>query len=115
AARDAYLVVLATAQERSTGWLARLNLLTAVGPAGDRAAVERYRQELTDAALPPGLGFGFWNQLGTAYAALGDVEAAEAALTRAVAVARKHKLHGREFEAERQIAQLAESRSVSSR
>ncbi len=115
AARDAYLVVLATAQEQSTRWLAMLNLLTVVGPAGDRAAVERYRQELMDAALPPGLEFAFWNQLGTAYAALGDVEAAEAALTRAVAIAREHRLHGREFEAERQMAQLAESRSVGSR
>lgn len=109
AARDAYMVVLATAQEQATRWLAMVNLLAVVGRAGDRAAVERYRRELTSASLPPGLEYGFWSQLGAAYVSLGENDEAGSALAMAVAVARKHGLHGREFEAEREIAELSGS------
>lgn len=115
AARDAYLVVLATAQEQTIRWVAMTNLLELAGRQSDRAAVEEYRQRLAMAALPPALEFAFWSQLGHAHVHLGDVPAAQAAFTTALRAAESHGLHGRVFETERRLAELAHGPPVAAR
>ena len=52
-ARDAYLVLVATAQDQYVRWTAGLNLMEIAGRQGVEPLFDRYRRDFKDAELPP--------------------------------------------------------------
>src|SRR5205814_873421 len=64
AARDAYLVISATAQEQYSRWLATLNLMDIASHTGAEVLFEQYRRQLIAEKLPPYLATGFQLVLG---------------------------------------------------
>ena len=53
AARDAYLIVEATAQEQYQRWMASINLMELAARRGSMPLFERYRRSLATVAFPP--------------------------------------------------------------
>jgi tetratricopeptide (TPR) repeat protein len=106
AARDAFLILLATAQEQYTRWLATVNLMDLAALDGVEVAFEQYRRELAAAALPADLAASSQLVAGQGYRLLGRTTAARRALTRAAELAEQHQLHRVSFEAEEALAAL---------
>jgi hypothetical protein len=113
AARDALLVLAATAQEQYARWSATINLLNVA--VADRAepVFEQYRRELADAALPPFLRAEYHLHVGRGHWMFGDAAAAHGELTKAVQIASQHELHQLAFLAEQALAQLGRSERAS--
>ena len=88
AARDAYLVLEATAQEQYQRWFASMNLMEIAAREGSMPMFERYRRTLVGAALPPALEAQFRLQAAESYEALAqpDEAAHEAERAREIAV-----------------------------
>jgi tetratricopeptide (TPR) repeat protein len=106
AARDAYLVLSATAQEQYTRWTAMINLMEIAGRSGAETQFEQYRRELVGQALPPLLHTGMELSLGLGYRQFGQPAKARVHLERAVAMAGEHGLNQFLFEAEEALFQL---------
>jgi len=106
AARDAYLVLSATAQEQYTRWVATLNLLDVAAQSGAETLFEQYRRQLRNEQLPPFFATAFELTLGTGYRRFGDLAKARPHLQRAVAMAGEHGLNQFLFEAEEALYQL---------
>jgi tetratricopeptide (TPR) repeat protein len=106
AARDAYLVLSATAQEAYMRWAATINLLEIASLTGMEPLFEQYRRELTGLSLPPYLATGFELSVGQGYRRFGNVEKARPYLRRARALAGEHGLHQYLSEAEEALLQL---------
>jgi tetratricopeptide (TPR) repeat protein len=106
AARDAFLILLATAQEQYTRWLAAVNLMELAALDGIEVVFEQYRRELASAALPADLAASSQLVAGQGYRLLGRTTAARRALTRAAALAGEHQLHRISFEAEQSLEEL---------
>jgi len=106
AARDAYLVLAATAQEQYIRWLATVQLLGI--SADDRISpiFERYRRELGDSDLPPALAVDFQHQTGRGYRLFGDRQTATVWLQRALATAQRFQLNQESFAIEAEIERL---------
>jgi len=87
AARDANLMLAASAQENYTRWVAMLNLLE--GAAFDRkeTVFEQYRRELAQEKMPAVLMADFEYYLGQGYRMFGHDARAETWLSRAIATA----------------------------
>lgn len=99
AARDAYLIVEATAQEQYTRWLASINLMDLAAQEGAMPVFERYRRTLTTLPFPPALRAKFHLQTAEGYQALLEPEAAVQAGRRARALAEEFGFHQVAFEA----------------
>ncbi|HEY0969528.1 MAG TPA: hypothetical protein VGE02_00985 [Gemmatimonadales bacterium] len=99
AARDALLVLSATAQERYTRWLAQVNLLELAALDGAELVFEQHRRELMAADLPMDLAVSFQLNLGEGYRRFGREGAARRALTCAMELAETHGLHQLAFDA----------------
>lgn len=106
AARDAYLVLSATAQELYTRWAATINLLEISAHTGAEMLFEAYHRQLAGAKLPPYLATAFEVSLGTGYQRLGDLTRARVHLERAMAMAGEHGLNQYLFEAEEALLEL---------
>ena len=106
AARDAYLVLSATAQEQYTRWTATINLLDVSSQTGMQMLFELYRRQLSDVQLPPFLAMAFELNVGLGYRRFGEFEKARAFLERAMALASRHGLNQYLFEAEEALLQL---------
>lgn len=106
AARDAFLVLAATAQEQYVRWTATLNLLELSVLDTNEPRFESYRRELATVELPANLEVAYHLQTGKGYSAFGRWERAERALTRAVELAAKHRLNQLLFSAEESLRQL---------
>lgn len=106
AARDAHLVLAATAQEQYSRWTATLNLLELAVLDRREPVFEQYRRELTDATLPPVLEVDYHLYVGEGYRIFGNLDAARAALTLALHIATAHKLNQRAFRAEEALRSL---------
>lgn len=85
AARDAHLVLSATALDVRVRWLSTVNLLVLAAADGARHAFEDYRRQLDSAPLPAELRSRYFLTLGEGYELLGDLSNARAALLRAIA------------------------------
>lgn len=109
AARDALVVLAATAQEQYIRWAATVNLLEVASRERCEPVFEQYRRELADASLPVSLEASYYLAVGKGYAGFGRVESARAALGKAIDIAVKHKLHQINHEAEAELQQLERS------
>jgi len=112
AARDAHLVLAATAQEQHTRWAATLNLLEGASLDGAELVFEQYRRQLEAEPLPADLESTFALFVGRGYARFGRIEAARAALRRAATLAARYGFHQLTFEAGEAIARLGEARKA---
>jgi tetratricopeptide (TPR) repeat protein len=106
AARDAYLVLSATAQEQYMRWTATLNLLELSSHSNAEMHFEHYRRQLLGQTLPPYLATAFELTLGTGYQRFGDLPKAQLHLKRAIAMAGEHGINQFLFEAEEALYQL---------
>ena len=106
AARDALLVLAATAQEQFSRWSASLLLLEIAALDGRETVFDQYRRELASAPLPTFLEAEFHLYTGRSYQHLDRPEAARAALKRAVEVATRYQYNQILFMAEQQLREL---------
>jgi tetratricopeptide (TPR) repeat protein len=92
AARDAYLVVAATAQEQYTRWAAMINLLDLAADERREPVFEQYRRELEDVLLPPTLATYYYYFVANGHRVFDRPLLAKAAIERAIELATENKL-----------------------
>jgi hypothetical protein len=114
AARDANLVLAATAQEQYTRWVATINLLEIAAVDQMEPAFEQYRRELADAALPVALRVHYHYYVAVGYQMFGRQDDARVEFERALAIANANKLHQLAMNAEQALASVESSRKRSS-
>ncbi|HEU4995629.1 MAG TPA: hypothetical protein VFT29_12465 [Gemmatimonadaceae bacterium] len=100
AARDAYLILVATAQEQYMRWVATLNLLELTASEGEELLFEQYRRSIELGALPTELKAQYWLQSGTGYELLGKHTEARTFLEKALTFAEENELFQVVFQAE---------------
>ena len=105
-ARDAYLVLSATAQEQYTRWAANLNLLEIAALTGVSSLFDVYARQLRGHQLPPYMATAFELTLGSGYHRFGDLAAARHHLERAMAMAGEHGFNQYLFDAEEALLKL---------
>lgn len=106
AARDAFLVLAATAQEQYSRWASTLNLMEIAALDRCEPAFEQYRRELEAAALPPQLEAEYHMKAGKGYDIFGQSDAARMFVERAIEVASAHQLHQIAFKAAECLREL---------
>ena len=109
AARDAHLVLAATAQELHVRWLATINLMEIAFLDGREPVFEQYRRELADAELTPMLGAYYHLYVGRGMQMFGRTEGARREMGRALEIAERHRLNKILFEIERSLQALERS------
>ncbi|HUO51850.1 MAG TPA: hypothetical protein VMT93_04985 [Gemmatimonadaceae bacterium] len=112
AARDANLVLAATAQEQFTRWQATINLMEIAASDRYEPVFEQYRRELAPAALPPTLSAWYYLYMGQGYRVFDRTEQAKAALERALALAEEHRINQVVFLAENALSDLRDGARV---
>jgi tetratricopeptide (TPR) repeat protein len=100
AARDAFLVVAATAHEQYMRWTATINLLDVSVHDRREPLFEQYRRDLESASLPPALATYYYMYVAEGYRAFDQLSLATAAITRAIDIATANQLGQARFEAE---------------
>jgi tetratricopeptide (TPR) repeat protein len=100
AARDAFLVVAATAQEQYMRWTATINLLDVAAHERREPLFEQYRRDLEHAALPPALATYYYIYVAQGYRAFDQLSLATAAITCAIELATSNQLGQARYEAE---------------
>lgn len=106
AARDAYVIIQATAQEQYQRWVATINLMEIAATDGSAPLFERYRRSLADVQLPPALEAEYHLHAGTGYELLGEASAARDALERARALAEDFGFHQIAFKSQEALARV---------
>jgi hypothetical protein len=104
AARDAFSILAATAQEQYQRWVATINLMELAAEEGVSLQFERFRQQLAGAKLPPLLRTQFELHVGRGYQTFGEYSSARTWLERAARSASSHSLNQFLFEAESALA-----------
>jgi hypothetical protein len=107
AARDAYLIIEATAQEQYHRWAASINLMELAAREGSMPLFERYRRTLAGLPFAPAQMAQFHLQTAESYEALANFDAATAAGMQAQAVAEEYGFNQTLFEAEALIARVS--------
>ncbi len=115
AARDAFLVLVATSADQFVRWSASIQLMAIAAADGVGPMFERYRQELAGQTLPTVLGAEFELETGRGYLALGHFEEATTWLTAAVSTANANGLYQLVFEAESELVQAKQARAIEER
>ncbi|MGH7647299.1 MAG: hypothetical protein ACREND_04230 [Gemmatimonadaceae bacterium] len=115
AARDANLMLAATAVEQHTRWVATINLLEIAARDHRQPVFEQYRRELADAVLPATLAAYFEFYTGQGYRTFDRVEQAETWLERAVATASSHQISEVLIKAEQSLAEVREGLALQAR
>lgn len=110
AARDAFLVVAATAQEQYLRWTATINLLDVAVHEHREPLFEQYRRDLEGASLPPGLATYYFIYMAKGYRAFDQPTLAKAAISRALEMATSNRLGQALFEAEELAEELDRQR-----
>jgi tetratricopeptide (TPR) repeat protein len=100
AARDAFLVVAATAQEQYLRWTAAINLLDVAVHEHRQPLFEQYRRDLEGESLPPGLAAYYFIYVAQGYRTFDQVPLARIAISRAIELAIANRLGQVRFEAE---------------
>lgn len=106
AARDANLVLAATAQEQYTRWVAMINLLELAAIDRMEPAFEQYRRELADAPIPASLATYYHLYVGKGYKAFGKYELAAASFEMALTIASSNGLNEMIIRAEESLRDL---------
>jgi tetratricopeptide (TPR) repeat protein len=106
AARDANLVLAATAQEQYTRWVAMINLLELAAIDRMEPVFEQYRRELADAPIPASLATYYHLYVGKGYKAFGKYELAAASFELALSIATRNKLNEMIIRAEESLRDL---------
>lgn len=93
AARDAYLILAATAQEQYHRWVATINLMECAAADGREPVFEQYRRELADTQLPASLACQYFYYVGEGYRMFGKEPQAQAAFERSLTIASAHRIN----------------------
>ncbi len=109
-ARDAYLVLAATAEEQFVRWNAELSLLAIAAEQGSELQFDRYRRDLEEADLSPQLRVSYHLQVGRGYGLLRNVDAGVRHLEVAIEMASAHQLNQLIFDAESALTDLRRQR-----
>ena len=109
AARDAHLLLAATAQEQSSRWTSAVNLLELAVLDRREPVFEQYRRELSAAPLPPALAGAFHLYVGRGHQTFGRTTEARSAFARAAAIADAHALNELSFRVERAVRELEQT------
>ncbi|HEY2895824.1 MAG TPA: hypothetical protein VGJ12_01705 [Gemmatimonadaceae bacterium] len=115
AARDAYLVVAATAQEQYTRWTAMINLLDLAADERREPVFEQYRRELEDVSLPPTLATYYYYFVANGHRVFDRPLLAKAAIERAIELATENKLGQWLVKSEQLLEELRTSEAVQRR
>ncbi|HEY4306179.1 MAG TPA: tetratricopeptide repeat protein [Gemmatimonadaceae bacterium] len=99
-ARDAYLVLAATAQEQYVRWWSEVSLMEIAAAEGNRLQFDRYRRELERADFTPMLRISYLMDVGQGYRSFDECELAIPAFEQAIELASKHGYNRQLFEAE---------------
>lgn len=110
AARDAYLVLAATAQEQFVRWASIMSLMSIAAADGALAAFSAYKGELEEAPLPPALAAEFALEVGKGLQRVSDGADAGTWLERALRISQEHGLNQWVFAAEAALASFATRR-----
>lgn len=102
-ARDAYLVLAATAQEQYMRWLAMINLMECAAADRREPMFEQYRRELASVALPASLACHYHLYVGQGYSLFGKRDQAKTSLERAIELAEQHHINKVLFKAEQSL------------
>jgi tetratricopeptide (TPR) repeat protein len=100
AARDAFLVVAATAHEQYMRWTATINLLDVAVHDRSELLFEEYRRDLENTSLPPTLSAYYYIFVAKGYRTFDQISLATAAIHRAIDIATSNQLGQARFEAE---------------
>jgi tetratricopeptide (TPR) repeat protein len=103
-ARDAYLVLVATAQEQYVRWAAGLNLIDVASRQKMEPMFDRYRRDFESVELPPYLQASYYLIVGNGYRTFGRARDAVPYLELAVDLAARNELNQLLFEAEESLA-----------
>jgi tetratricopeptide (TPR) repeat protein len=106
AARDAHLLLTATAQAKWVRWQATINLLELASVDGMEDAFNAYAEQLRKTPLGPWLKSHFLLLLGEGLERFGRYEAAEQALSEAVDYAALNQIFSVNFKAEESLAAI---------
>ncbi len=107
AARDALVIVAATAREQYVRWAATINLMDIAVREGCEPVFENYRGELEDKELPASLEANYHLHVGWGYFVFHRLGAARVALERARDIAARHQFHEVAFKAEEHLRDVA--------
>lgn len=107
-ARDAYLILAATAQEQYSRWVAVINLMECAAAEGREPIFEQYRRELANASLPVTLACQYHYFVGQGFSLFGQTAQAKAAFERAIELAEQHHLNEVLFKAEQALEALCD-------
>lgn len=108
AARDAYLILAATAQEQYQRWIATINLMECAAADGREPVFEQYRRELADAALPSTLACHYHFYVGEGYRLFGRLDESRAALERSLTLASQHGINEMIIRAEQSLKKIGD-------
>ncbi|MEP6496106.1 MAG: hypothetical protein ABJF01_25755 [bacterium] len=103
-ARDAYLILVATAQDQYVRWTAGLNLMQVASREQMEPMFDRYRRDFDNVELPPYLQAYYFLNVGNGYRTFGRNRDAVPYLERAVQVATTNQLNQLLFQAEESLA-----------
>ncbi|HEX7942003.1 MAG TPA: hypothetical protein VF488_09370, partial [Gemmatimonadaceae bacterium] len=106
AARDANLVLAATAQEQYTRWVAMINLLEIASIDRSELIFEQYRRELATSDLPASLAAFYHFYVGQGYRMFERFDLARSSLERAVDIATRHQVNEVIFKAEQALGEI---------
>ena len=109
AARDAYLILAATAQEQYQRWIATINLMECAAADGREPIFEQYRRELADVLLPATLACHYHFYVGEGYRLFRRLDQSRAALERSLALAMQHRINEMVIRAERALQQVGDA------
>jgi len=112
AARDAYLVVAATAQEQYMRWTAMINLLDLAADERRETVFEQYRRELEDVSLPPTLATYYYYFVANGHRVFDRPLLAKAAIERAIELATENKLGQWLLKSERMLEEIQKDEVV---
>ena len=115
AARDAYLIVEATAQEQYQRWAASMNLMEIAAREGAMPVFERYRRSLMGVPFPPAMRAQYHLQTAEGYEALDETVAAGNAGRCARDIAHEFGYHKIVFDAEALIARAERGQRAAAR
>jgi tetratricopeptide (TPR) repeat protein len=100
AAKDAWVILEATAQEQYTRWTASINLMEMAAREGSMPLFERYRRSLAMLSLPPAIEAQFYLQTAESYEALSEFDSATVAAERARSISERYGFNQTTFAAE---------------
>jgi tetratricopeptide (TPR) repeat protein len=106
AARDAFLVLAATAQEQYVRWTAAMSLMVIAAEEGMQPLFERYKRDLEQEALPPNLRVELSMKVGVGLEQLSSPSEAITWLDAAQKAATEHEFHQMAFEAQDALARV---------